>query len=68
VVGAGNLPSQVPRAASAAYSRNVTALLAMLVRDGVLHIDLQDEVQAGVVVTHAGAVLRPETFPPGGDR
>jgi NAD(P) transhydrogenase subunit alpha len=68
IVGAGNLPSQVPRAASAAYSRNVTALLAMLLRDGAVHIDLQDEVQAGVVVTHAGAVLRPETFPPGGER
>jgi NAD(P) transhydrogenase subunit alpha len=68
VVGAGNLPAQVPRAASSAYSRNTTALLAMIVRDGALHIDLQDEVQAGVVVTHAGAVLRPELFSPGGGR
>ena len=66
VVGAGNLPSQVPRAASTAYARNVTALLALLIRDGGVQIDLQDEVQAGLVVTHDGVVSRPETL--GGGR
>src|SRR3954451_2150805 len=68
VIGAGNLPAQVPRAASSAYSRNVTALLGMIVRDGSLVLDLQDDVLAGVVVTHAGAVLRPETLTSGGGR
>jgi NAD(P) transhydrogenase subunit alpha len=62
VIGAGSLPSQVPRAASTAYSRNVTALLGLLVRDGALNVDLQDEAQAGVVVTHDGRVNRPETL------
>jgi NAD(P) transhydrogenase subunit alpha len=66
IVGAGNLPSQVPRAASTAYARNLTALLGLLVRDGVLQIDLQDEVLAGLVVTHDGVVNRPETL--GGSR
>ncbi|MDX6197446.1 MAG: H+-translocating transhydrogenase subunit alpha [Actinomycetota bacterium] len=66
IVGAGNLPSQVPRASSTAYARNVTALLALLVRDGALHVDLQDEVLQGLVVTHDGIVNRPETL--GGSR
>jgi NAD(P) transhydrogenase subunit alpha len=66
VVGAGNLPSQVPRAASTAYARNVTALLGLLVRDGALNVDLQDEVLSGLVVTHDGIVNRPETL--GGSR
>lgn len=66
VIGAGNLPSQVPRASSTAYARNVTALLGLLIRDGAVQIDLQDEVQAGLVVTHDGAVHRPETL--GGGR
>lgn len=66
VVGAGNLPSQVPRAASTAYARNVSALLALLVRDGALNVDLQDEVLSGLVVTHDGIVNRPETL--GGSR
>jgi proton-translocating NAD(P)+ transhydrogenase subunit alpha len=66
VIGAGNLPSTVPRAASTSYARNVTALLGLLIREGALSVDLQDEVLAGLVVTHDGNVNRPETL--GGSR
>ena len=59
VVGAADLAATMPTAASAAYSRNVTALLAHLVRDGRLAIDLTDEIQAGVVITHDGRVVHP---------
>jgi NAD(P) transhydrogenase subunit alpha len=59
VIGAGDLPAQVPTAASTAYSHNIVALLADLVRDGALRIDLADEIQAGVVVTHQGTVVHP---------
>jgi NAD(P) transhydrogenase subunit alpha len=66
IVGAGSLPSQVPRAASTSYARNLTALLGLIIRDGALNVDLQDEVLAGLVVTHDGIVNRPETL--GGSR
>ena len=59
IIEAGNLPAQVPTAASAAYSHNIVALLAELVRDGALTIDLADEIQAGVVITHQGTVVHP---------
>jgi len=59
VIGAGNLPSTMPRTASTAYSRNVTNLLAHLVRDGQLALDLEDEITGGVVVTHNGKVVHP---------
>jgi H+-translocating NAD(P) transhydrogenase subunit alpha len=59
VLGAGDLPSRMAPAASTAYARNVVALLTQLVRDGTLAIDLTDEVQAGVVITHEGAVVNP---------
>jgi H+-translocating NAD(P) transhydrogenase subunit alpha len=59
VVGGGNLAAQVPRAASTAYSRNVTTLVAYLTKDGRLALDLDDEVQAGLVVTHGGQVVHP---------
>jgi NAD(P) transhydrogenase subunit alpha len=49
----------MPTAASAAYSRNICALLCHLVRDGALAIDPADEIQAGVLVTHGGAVVHP---------
>jgi H+-translocating NAD(P) transhydrogenase subunit alpha len=59
VVGAGNLAAAVPRAASTAYARNVVALLAHLVRDGRVALDPDDEITAGVLVTHDGEVVHP---------
>jgi NAD(P) transhydrogenase subunit alpha len=59
IIGAGNLPAQVPTAASVAFSHNVTALLLDLVHDGALAIDPEDEIQAGVVVTRGGQVIDP---------
>jgi NAD(P) transhydrogenase subunit alpha len=59
VIGAGNLAAQVPRAASTAYARNVAALIAYFTKDGGFAIDLDDEVQAGLVITHGGRVVHP---------
>ncbi len=61
VIGAGNLPATVPTAASAAYARNISALLLHMVTDGALAIDPDDEIQAGVVIAHAGTVIHPAT-------
>ncbi|WP_300602614.1 Re/Si-specific NAD(P)(+) transhydrogenase subunit alpha [Trebonia sp.] len=59
IIGAQNLPSTMPTAASSAYSRNISALLLHMTSDGVLTIDTGDEIQAGVVVTHDGQVVHP---------
>lgn len=56
IVGAGDLSSRMATGASAAFSHNLTALLAHLVRDGRIAIDLDDEIQAAVVVAHDGSV------------
>jgi NAD(P) transhydrogenase subunit alpha len=56
VIGAGNLASTVPGAASTAYGRNVLALLAHLMPDGVLTLDLDDEIQAAVIACHGGQI------------
>jgi H+-translocating NAD(P) transhydrogenase subunit alpha len=55
LIGAGNLPSAMAPGASATYARNITALLTHLVKDGAPAIDLTDEIQSAVVVTHDGA-------------
>jgi len=57
LIGAGNLPSAMASGASAAYARNVSAMLTYLLRDGAPAIDLADEIQAAVVVTHGGSVV-----------
>jgi NAD(P) transhydrogenase subunit alpha len=59
VIGAAHLPATVPQAASTAYSRNLCALLPVLLRDGVVTVDPADDIQAGVVVTHDGQVVQP---------
>jgi H+-translocating NAD(P) transhydrogenase subunit alpha len=61
VIGADNLPAAMPTAASNAYSRNVVALLQHLVHDAGLAIDPADEIQAGILLTHGGAVVHPPT-------
>jgi H+-translocating NAD(P) transhydrogenase subunit alpha len=61
VIGAGNLAATVPAAASAAFARNVTSLLLHMVADGALAIDVSDDIQAGVVITHDGAVVHQAT-------
>jgi NAD(P) transhydrogenase subunit alpha len=57
IIGADNLPASMPTAASNAYSRNVSALLAYMTSDGALVVDTTDEIQAGVVITHDGRVV-----------
>jgi NAD(P) transhydrogenase subunit alpha len=59
VIGAPNLASTVPVAASTAYARNVVALLGGLLPDGRLPSDSTDEVLAAVLVTHDGEVVHP---------
>jgi NAD(P) transhydrogenase subunit alpha len=59
VIGAGNLPAGVPKAASTAYARNIVAMLAHLVRDGALVLDQDDPITAGVLVTHDGDIVHP---------
>ena len=59
VVGAGNLASAMPQAASTAFSRNVAALLAHLLHNGVVRLDTDDPITAGVLVTRDGDVVAP---------
>jgi proton-translocating NAD(P)+ transhydrogenase subunit alpha len=50
IVGLTNLPSTMPYHASQLYSRNVTALLQLLVEEGELKLDWTDEIIAGACV------------------
>lgn len=52
-----NLPATVPVHASQLYSRNVTAFLSLLIKDGELNIDLKDDVVGPSCVTHQGKVV-----------
>jgi proton-translocating NAD(P)+ transhydrogenase subunit alpha len=64
VIGAANLPASVPVAASTAYARNLLALLAVLMPGGVPALDLHDEIQSALVLTHGGRVVQPRLTTP----
>lgn len=61
VIGAVNLASTVPTAASTAYSRNISTVLLHMIKDGALAVDVDDDIQAGVVIAHGGSVVHRAT-------
>jgi NAD(P) transhydrogenase subunit alpha len=54
ILGPTNLAATVPQHASQMFSRNVQALLAHLIKDGTLTVDVADEITGAMVVTHQG--------------
>ncbi len=56
-----NLPATLPISASQFYARNLQALLVHLVKEGQLIVDPEEEITAGVLITHGGKVVQPAT-------
>jgi proton-translocating NAD(P)+ transhydrogenase subunit alpha len=64
VIGAGNLPSAMAPGASAAYARNVTALLAHIVHEGQIIVDTEDEIIRAITAVRDGSIVTPEGAQP----
>ena len=56
LVGLKDAPSAMAQDASRLYAKNVANLLALMVRDGTVAPDFDDDVIAGACLTHDGAV------------
>ena len=52
-----NLPASIPVHASQLYSRNITSFLSLLIKDGQLEIDMNDDVVGPSCVTHQGQIV-----------
>ena len=59
IVGIVNLPGRIATDASALYARNLVNFLTLLVKDGQLAPDFEDEIVKGALVTRAGSVVHP---------
>jgi len=57
IVGWTNLPGRIAADASALYARNLVAFLGLMIKDGALSVDLEEEILKAAVVTHGGAVV-----------
>jgi H+-translocating NAD(P) transhydrogenase subunit alpha len=59
IVAPTNLPATVPAHASRMYAKNLGNFLRLILADGKLHLDTDDEIIAGTLVTHGGQVVSP---------
>jgi NAD(P) transhydrogenase subunit alpha len=57
LVGPLNLPSSMADHASSLYARNVQSLLELMVADGELRLDFDDEIIKGACITHEGEIV-----------
>jgi NAD(P) transhydrogenase subunit alpha len=55
VIGPVNLASRMPTHASQMYAKNIQAVLPLVVKDGALAINREDEIVKAMLVTGAGA-------------
>lgn len=61
LVGLKDAPSAMASDASRLYAKNVANLLALVIKDGALELDFDDEVLAGACLAHDGAVRHQPT-------
>jgi H+-translocating NAD(P) transhydrogenase subunit alpha len=57
IVGAVNLPATMADHASSLYARNVQALIELMVSEGELSLDFEDEIIKGACITHEGEIV-----------
>ncbi|MFQ5597817.1 MAG: Re/Si-specific NAD(P)(+) transhydrogenase subunit alpha [Nitrospiria bacterium] len=57
IIGAVDLAASMPIHASQMFAKNMSQLILHLYRDNTFHIDLNDEITQGALVTHQGQIV-----------
>ncbi len=57
IVGHANLPGRIAADASSLYAKNLAAFVGLMIKDGALALDMEDEILKASAVTHGGAVV-----------
>jgi len=63
IIGHRNVPSRLAASASALYAKNLFNLLKLMIRDGKLEIDWDDEIIKNIALTRDGTTLQPQFTP-----
>ena len=61
ILGPLNLPSSLPVHASQMYSKNIQNLLALMLKDGKLALNFDDDIVKGTCITHGGDIVHEAT-------
>lgn len=56
IYGPSNVPSMVATHASELYAKNLLNFLELLIQDGAINIDLEDEILSASLITHGGEI------------
>jgi proton-translocating NAD(P)+ transhydrogenase subunit alpha len=59
IIGSINLASTVPYHASQMYAKNLTNFLLNMVKDGQLHLNMDDEIVRSTLITEGGEIVNP---------
>ncbi|MAV15469.1 MAG: NAD(P)(+) transhydrogenase (Re/Si-specific) subunit alpha [Candidatus Marinimicrobia bacterium] len=59
--GSSNLPSEMQTHASQLYAKNVSTLINYMTNEGMIKLDLEDEIISGSMFTHQGKITHKQT-------
>jgi NAD(P) transhydrogenase subunit alpha len=59
IIGISNLAGRIPADASSLYARNLAAFAALLIKDGAVAPDQEDDILKSSLVTHGGDIIHP---------
>lgn len=59
ILGPENVPSELANHASQMFGKNMQTLLELIIQEGQINLNFDDEIVAGTVVAHAGEVPHP---------
>lgn len=61
VIGSTDMVMSMASDASKMYSKNITAFLGVILKEGNLNLDMEDEIVRGTLVTHGGKIVHEST-------
>jgi NAD(P) transhydrogenase subunit alpha len=67
IIGNSNLPATLPADASKMYGKNVLNFLKLILKDGTMNVNLDDDIVRGTCITHQKQIISPrlkETMSP----
>lgn len=57
IIGRTDLLATMASDASKMYSKNITSFLGVILKEGALNLDMEDEIVRGTMVTHEGKIV-----------
>ncbi|MGY6523009.1 MAG: NAD(P) transhydrogenase subunit alpha [Mongoliitalea sp.] len=59
IVGVSNLPAQMPQDASKMFGKNYLNFLKLIIKDGQINLNFEDDIVQGTCICHQGEAISP---------